>query len=258
MSRPVFAAQGAERSTAEVTLFMGDYGYTPFGIHLDDPFTSVVHCHFGPAVKTMTLFNIEEFHRLNGKSKNCFEPSLLIPFGKTYAIRPGDIFLLPPHYYHVGHTDGFSIGIAVAISKYPEASTTQRLLQHAIADSDLSGGIAQVIERAEKDGLSFASWLRAAHRKHLAQAESRGRLRYSPRLGYRQNAISKDALWLPDPDFPITCSEHAGHLSLFARGHQIRMKKSPVIYKLLEKCRQSPASINDLHRIFEKNVFIRD
>ncbi|WP_213989201.1 hypothetical protein [Sodalis sp. dw_96] len=254
ISKPILEAQGATRSTVEATLFMGNYGYTPFGIHIDDPFTSVIHCHCGPAVKTMTLFSIEEFHKINGPRKNCFDPSSLIPLGQTFSIKQGDIFLLPSHYYHVGHTDGFSIGIAIAISKYPGPSTAQQILQHAIVENDFFGSIDQLIDRAENLDLSLATWLRTASMKQDAKATSQARLRYSPRGFHDQNMISKDALWLPNPDFPMTFLGQVRHNIIFVRGHQIHLKKSSLTDDLVEKIPDRPFSIKDLYKIMKKRI----
>lgn len=247
---PIIEAVGADRSTLEVTLFIGNYGYTPFGIHIDDPYTSVVHFHVGPATKEMTLFGKEEFHQRNGERKNCFEPEKLVPHGRTFAIRPGDLFLLPPHYYHIGNTPGFSIGVAVAFSKYPAATVAKQILNRAAAataESPLS--IDELLAR-EASGETFASWLGRARDEFHAQARSRGNLRYSYCRQDRA-ALALDAELASDPDFPIARVETGNDLVLYVRGHRVRLAQTPLTARLadaIDAIGEAPGSIHDLHR----------
>ncbi|MEB0137684.1 MULTISPECIES: hypothetical protein [unclassified Undibacterium] len=244
---PVVEMQGVARSTIEVTLFIGNYGYTPFGIHIDDPYTSVVHFHAGPTTKEMTLFGIEEFHRLNGIRKNCFEPQKLIPHGRTFTIEPGDVFLLPPHYYHIGRTEGFSIGVACAISKYPDASIAKQVMQRAIDEERMRGPLDQVIVRTQTDGESLAAWLRRASNEYTAQTSSRRHLRYSF-LRCTEPCMSPQHLWERDPDFPLSQLEEDDDLLLFVRGHRVRLARNEMTRRLVAALPYTAFSIVQLHR----------
>ena len=244
---PVIEAQGEERSTVEVTLFIGNYGYTPFGIHIDDPYTAVVHFHAGPTTKAMTLFGKEEFHRLNGAPKNCFEPRKLIPAGRTFAIEAGDVFLLPPHYYHIGSTEGFSVGVAFAVSKYPKTSINKQVLQHAIDAERMAGTLEQLIGQARESGESLADWLQRARNERAAQARSRRHLRYSF-LRSNDITVTPQQLWTRDPDFPLTAIEEGDDLLLFARGNRVRLARGALTRRLVEAVPRGPFSIEQLQR----------
>jgi hypothetical protein len=252
---PVVEALGAARSTIEVTLFIGNYGYTPFGIHIDDPYTSVVHFHAGPTTKEMTLLGIEEFHRLNGVQKNCFQPAKLIPHGRTFPIAAGDVFLLPPHYYHIGSTEGFSVGVAFALSKYPETSMTRQVLQRAIGEKDMAGPIDALIGRAQDGGVSLADWLSRVRAEHASQARSRGHLRYSflpP--GGAEPEVAAAQLWQRDPDFPLVQLETGDDLLLFARGNRIRLARNDTTRRLVAALPHGAFSIEQYHRDLQGQV----
>jgi hypothetical protein len=252
---PIIEAVGPRRSTLEVTLFIGNYGWTPFGIHIDDPYTSVVHFHVGPATKEMTLFGKDEFHRLNGERKNCFHPAELVPHGRTFAIRPGDLFLLPQHYYHIGNTPSFSIGAAIAISKYPEATVTKQILNRAAAADSLALPIDELVARAERSGESFASWLGRMTDEFHCQARSRGNLRYSY-CRHDRSSLARDAALAPDPDFPIVRAETDHDLLLFARGNRIRLAHTALTTRLVDSIADAPVSVNELHRRLHGDVSI--
>ncbi len=252
---PVVEAQGEARSTVEVTLFIGNYGYTPFGIHIDDPYTSVVHFHAGPTTKEMTLFGIEEFHRLNGPRKNCFQPESLIPQGRTFAIAPGDVFLLPPHYYHIGSTEGFSIGVAFAVSKYPQAQMTKQILQRAIGEERMAGALSEVVERAGSSRESLADWLRRAGEEHMMQARSRRQLRYSF-LRSLVTEVRPHDKWVRDNDFPLVQMEAGDDLLLFVRGNRVRLARTELTRQLLAALPHEAFSIEQLHALMQGRISI--
>nr|WP_239002332.1 cupin domain-containing protein [Photorhabdus khanii] len=201
----------------------------------------------------MTLFSREEFHRLNGERKNCFQPERLVPHGKTFVIEAGDVFLLPPHWYHIGNTEGFSIGIAFAISKYSAAKVTANTLQHAITEERLRGSIDEVVERAEKGAYSQARWLRRIYAENMARASSRRHLRYSY-VRFQDDMITPDTRWIRDPDFPITTIEVDEDLLVFVRGNHIRLVRNEVSIRLLKTIPEIPFSAHDLHAELEGRV----
>ncbi|MGN6233355.1 MAG: hypothetical protein ACTHNZ_19590 [Trinickia sp.] len=243
---PIIDVLGAERSMIEVTLFIGNYGYTPFGVHIDDPYTSVVHFHLGLAAKTMTMFSKNDFHRLNGPRTNCFDPERLIPYGKSYSVELGDVFLLPPHWYHIGRTDDFSIGVAFAISKYPGDKMTAHLLQHAINDRRLRGTFEQVLTRTGAIGWTVPDWLRRVRQEHEVRTASRRWLRYSY-ARHRATVIKPETLLSRDPDFPLTTLTVDNDLLVFARGNHVRLERGAVSAALLDAIPQSPFTARDLH-----------
>ncbi|WP_172806957.1 hypothetical protein, partial [Endozoicomonas arenosclerae] len=176
---PVVEEMGYDASTIECTLFIGNYGYTPFGIHVDDPFTQVVHFHLGPSEKEMTLFEPDFFHRINGPTKNCFEPEKIISKGETFNISPGDIFLLPPHYYHIGNTPNFSVGIAIAISKYPKKNIAKHILDYSFNEEIEGSSIEEIISNKKNIESSISKFIEDNHKKYVVMQKSRGGLRYS-------------------------------------------------------------------------------
>lgn len=170
-----------ESTFFEITMFAGNYGYTPFGIHMDDPYTTVVHFHLGPSSKQMTLLTPDTFHKYNGPNKTSFSPDDLVNYGMTYNIYPGNVFILPPHYYHVGYTSEFSIGIAVAVTKYPKEKVYKQALDNYLSFHDLSNldkdvsslNVDVLIEKSHKlyqEGLKSKCNLRYAYDGKLDQS----------------------------------------------------------------------------------------
>ena len=163
-----------------------------------------------------------------------------------HVVEPGDVFLLPPHWYHVGKTDDFSIGVAFAISKYADDRLTQQILHHAITQPRLRGNFDQVVARADAIGGSIVDWLHRVRAEHHARAASRGWLRYSYATRYESGEI-KEAVLSRDPDFPLTTLTAGDSVLVFARGNHIRLKRGVASAALLDAVPHSPFRTRDLH-----------
>ncbi|MCG7498030.1 hypothetical protein MHO82_14260 [Vibrio sp. Of7-15] len=225
---PIVEKMGYDCASLEVTLFIGNYGYTPFGIHVDDPYTQVVHFHMGPSAKSMTLFEPEHFHQLNGPSQNCYNPDDIIEHGETFEIKPGDIFLLPAHYYHVGNTKEFSIGVAVSISKNPKNLVTQNLLRDAIYDKRFAGDFETVKSNLEQSQITLADWLTERHEDHYLKNKSQRALRYA----YTEPDIpdfDSETRFIMDPDFKMEIIEAEDKIRLFCRGNKLKLTSNELV-----------------------------
>lgn len=97
------------------TLFVGNYGYTPFGVHNDGEALSVIHFHQGPGTKKMTLWNENTFVEKTGSRLHYCYPEKILADGTTYEIEAHDTFFLPEGSFHIGNTEDFSIALAVVI-----------------------------------------------------------------------------------------------------------------------------------------------
>lgn len=240
---PVVKVLGRAQTTLEATLFVGDYGYTPFGVHVDDPYTYVVHFHVGPGSKEMTVIGRGEFEKYSRGRESSFEPEKMIPHGVTYLIEPGDIFLLPPHLYHVGCSSDYSLGLAVAVSKYPQGIMIRRNLQAASSELDLLGLVQDKSMISAQ--LSVAAWLHAINAKQSARLYSRGNLRYQP-SGSQAIENVENISWAPDPVYPIYAIPDGKTLFVYARGHEIRMINDDKVRALVEELSKRSHTISSL------------
>ncbi|MFL1897063.1 hypothetical protein ACJRPK_15270 [Aquimarina sp. 2-A2] len=97
------------------SIFLGNYGFTPIGIHNDHKGSFVLHFHLGPGKKTMYMWEQENYRRNFQERENQTDNiEDLIPFADySYEFGEGDVFFMPWHYYHIGKSDEFSIGITL-------------------------------------------------------------------------------------------------------------------------------------------------
>lgn len=114
---PYFQTLSPGSFSTDISPYVGRYGYTPFGAHLDIDGISVLHLHLGPGTKEMTIWPEHDFKQITGsQALNCYDFEPYLKHGQTYTIEPGDIFHLPAStYYHIARADAFSVGITIGL-----------------------------------------------------------------------------------------------------------------------------------------------
>jgi hypothetical protein len=231
---PLTHLWGIPNTSIETTLFIGNYGYTPFGIHIDDPYTTVFHFHIGPCRKRMTLFEKELFHKLNGPEERCYSPDDIIDEGQSFDIDSGDVFMLPPHYYHVGFTKEFSVGIAVAVSRLPDDAISSRLVNRAINLPEFKMMATEVLNSKKNNLLandSVADWLCKNMIEYTSSEQSNKSLRYSRQR--KESTLNSDSEIQLDSDFPLkVIVSDMDRLILFVRGNRISLKSHPALQSI--------------------------
>jgi hypothetical protein len=246
----LFAAWGTPECSLELTLFAGNYGFTPFGIHLDDPFTNTVHLHLGPGAKRMVLFSPDIFHALNGPEKRSYDYDRLLPHGDSTVIQAGDAYLLPAHYYHVGVADEYSVGLAACIGRFPQAELQKRAFRVAEkAKANAAASPATQKTEALSKPLPGSS-PEEAERNYTAAEISKGGLKFRSR--FRRSSLDEHSAVQLDPAWPIVRGHHADDAAVFARGHQIRVPDAPAD-RLLEML-VSKIAVEALQRRFAETI----
>lgn len=160
----------------DISPYIGRYGYTPFGAHIDVPGISVLHLHLGPNKKEMTIWEAEEFRKLNGCEDNiCHDFESYLSKGKTYSIEPGDIFHLPAGtHYHIGKADEFSVGLTIGLKK----ETSKSILQKAIKEHQKNGNDSDnpdIVETYRLKKESNAGFMKTPILKKASASDLNGR-----------------------------------------------------------------------------------
>jgi hypothetical protein len=127
--KPLLDIVGIPMVGLSVHTFVGNYGYTPIGIHKDNPGENVIHFHLGPGSKVMYNWSDEVYEEIDGKRKSTDKKyDELIPFADSYAFEKGDIYFMPWNKYHLGKTDGLSIGVTLWFNNPPKSKLFDKIL----------------------------------------------------------------------------------------------------------------------------------
>lgn len=111
--QPLIDTIGLPASGLEITIFIGDYGWTPLGIHQDHRGENVIHFHLGPGKKKMYVWDENEYTELTGRRANNLDIEPLLKYSKEFQFGAGDIFYMPWNKFHVGYSDELSVGVTL-------------------------------------------------------------------------------------------------------------------------------------------------
>lgn len=111
IAEPLLEIIGIPATGVDVTVFIGNYGWTPLGIHQDHKGENVLHFHLGPGEKTMYIWDQEKYKDLTGTKHNNFDIDPLLEHAEKYDFGAGDLFYMPWNKFHIGKSDDLSVGV---------------------------------------------------------------------------------------------------------------------------------------------------
>ncbi len=97
----------------ELTTFIGNYGWTPLGIHTDNRGENVLHYHLGPGDKTMYVWDEDVYKEVAKGVSNNKDIEPLLEHAKEFKFGTGDLYYMPWNKHHVGYSGDFSIGVTL-------------------------------------------------------------------------------------------------------------------------------------------------
>ncbi|WP_338844709.1 hypothetical protein V8J88_13775 [Massilia sp. W12] len=117
MLRSLFQAMnGVPHAGCDFYAFIGNYGFTPFGVH-DDLDHSLLW-HLGPGVKHAYLWPRAEYTRLTGGVMASTSYQDLLPHAIKVCLHPGDLLFIPMGDFHILDTPAFSVMMGLTL--FPE------------------------------------------------------------------------------------------------------------------------------------------
>ncbi|MFY7847096.1 hypothetical protein [Chryseobacterium gambrini] len=126
--QPLLDKVGIPLTGLEMTLFVGNYGWTPLGIHIDIKGENIMHFHLGPGPKIMYNWEEDTYKELTGKKENNTDIEPLLPYSDAYPFEMGDFYFMPWNKYHIGFSDELSIGFIVGFNNPTRKGFTSAIL----------------------------------------------------------------------------------------------------------------------------------
>ncbi|MCT3944618.1 hypothetical protein HZQ28_07850 [Elizabethkingia anophelis] len=137
---PLIEEIGIPLTGLSVHTFIGNYGYTPLGIHKDNRGENVIHFHLGPGGKEMYNWADDVYEEIEGKKKNedkQFDD--LIVHAEKFPFEAGDIYFMPWDKYHLGKSHGLSIGVTVWFNNPPKVKLFDSIISSLSKQYMLTG-----------------------------------------------------------------------------------------------------------------------
>lgn len=248
---PLRQKYGLIRDLVEIVIFIGNYGYTPFGIHYDGDCLSNIHLHLGPGQKSMYLWEPEIYKKLTGSYEFCHNPESVINTGQEFIIPAKSVYYLPAGYYHVGCTKDFSVGIAISFarntnkdfmlsaiktrlendfSKIPEYMLDKELNE---ANSNLV--IQPLLEQMFQHEMSVNRFFQTAIDEQILSIKSNNGFKTSPIKKNIDVDLTSRLIKIPNFEISISSLEDDKRLLVYVRGNRIIIKKNQSIMQLIAR-----------------------
>jgi len=247
--QPLIDKMGMPLAGLRTDLFIGNYGWTPFGIHRDIKGEHITHFHLGPGRKTIYTWDDEIYkEKAAGKQGNKnVEP--MLEFGKKYEFGPGDLYYMPSEVWHVGYSDELSIALVfdylnptqnVFLSNVYNSLTLQYMSkdktvlepQHDLGSKENFNYVQEQIQLDEsKYNLTFEELMKQLYREYKYAIMSNCGWENLPLTLQDLSGYNIDDFELlrgktvitPAP-FKLIAEQEGDQLVVFARGYKIKIK----------------------------------
>jgi len=111
--KPLFDIIGIPPWGVELTTFIGNYGWTPLGIHRDKRGENVLHFHLGSGKKSMYVWDENVYEKVGKGVSNNKNIEPILKYAKKHEFGAGDLYYMPWNKYHIGYSGDFSIGVTL-------------------------------------------------------------------------------------------------------------------------------------------------
>lgn len=127
---PLTEKVGIPRLGVTFTIFIGNYGWTPLGIHTDGLGENVMHFHLGKGGKTMYTWDVETYEKLVEPANRFNNTKIeeILDNANVFDFEDGDIYFMPYGDYHVGKSDELSIGLTLWFNNHTESALARKVI----------------------------------------------------------------------------------------------------------------------------------
>lgn len=160
-----------QQFTFDITLFIGAYGTTPFGVHIDDASHRTILFNLGPGDKGIALWQDEDILKQFGMVHNVLDPASIEAAPKKYFFKSGEAFILPSKQYHIGLNSTLSTVVAIVIDILSAGKAAAREAQNI-------GSFFDAMPETKKRDVRNISFAELVHLNSLRNS-SNHYLRYS-------------------------------------------------------------------------------
>lgn len=258
---PLLLRTGLPLRGLDILLFMGNYGFTPFGVHKDNPGEEGFLFHIGPGIKTFYLWETERFLELSGGKEFYPRPEEILAEATRYELEPGDLMFFPSETYHVADTPDFSASMVLDFLR-PSPFAFKRLIAERMAAEMASAVGTDVADRhlplfSEVFGpddigeltasLAFETELNEAVEDYLLQLRSNAGFYNRSVINTDLRSVMPGSVLRGVSPFPILhrTGRGEGVTEVYARGHRRAFPTHPQLPALLKAWNDGTAMTMD-------------
>jgi hypothetical protein len=274
---PLLDKIGIPRLGITFTIFIGNYGWTPIGIHTDAKGENVLHFHLGNGSKTMYTWDKEIYESLTTPIEriNNVNVEPYIPYANEFPYDEGDLYFMPQGEYHIGKSDDLSMGLTLWFNNHVKSALSRRTIQVIIdqflqendeilaLDKNDITDISNFKESLdlfaipdEMDGLTFKELLVEAYKEFRYSLYSNGG--FWTRPFPKEQDYSFSLIDIIEIEKPYLIYFHESldkkNLHIYVRGSKIVLNNHKGIVKVVEEInRGTQISVEKLNNLLDKD-----
>ena len=111
--QPLLQKAGMPLGGLSFLFFMGNYGFTPFGIHKEAKGEEGFLFHMGPSNKTFYTWDIDEYNQIDHNTEVFHNVEEMLPMAEPYELSPQSVMFVPNDLYHIANTEEFSFSVVM-------------------------------------------------------------------------------------------------------------------------------------------------
>ncbi len=267
MMKPLCEAYGYRNFRYGITLIMGNYGFTPFGIHHDADVGRTLHILSGKGKKELKCWNREEMiQRTNLTDRTRYvNIQQHFPYATTHVVGENDLFMLPVQHYHVGYVEDFTMDIVITFRRinakvqlFEGMNQFYKTLSDQFDDTPPSYDPNVPIDHSQlevvKPNLSDPNWYEKGIRERAARLESNLGIEAQPVFNSLPEGINlkEQTIQVKDP-FYLVYEIEGDHLDLYVRSRDIKLFNDPALLSFIQQMNSGePMKVSDALHLFEK------
>ncbi len=243
--KPLLENAGMPLNGLSFLFFMGNYGFTPFGIHKEATGEEGILFHLGPGTKQFYTWDDPKYNNIEHNTEVFHNVLDMIPDAEEYELQPGDAMFIPHYVYHIANTSEFSSSFVLDYINPPKDSFENQLLAETAGDALVHHTTYQkpIQLNAPKDALthildfdSIQQKLQTSFNRKMQRLQSNGGIKRKSRSINTFIPQSENYVLKGKKIFPLYLEQQdANQVLIFARGHQITKRNHPNLPDLIAR-----------------------
>ncbi len=242
--QPLIEKAGIPLGGISFLFFMGNYGFTPFGIHKEAMGEEGFLFHMGPSNKTFYTWDIEELNAIEHNTEVFHNVDEMLPQSESYELKPKSVMFIPNYLYHIANTEEFSFSVVMDYIN-PSRNALELMIAKQITkeENDLSKSKSYVspIRPSEKldwnlilDRTTWEEKYAFSMKRHIARLQSNSGILLPAIKEYDNCIVTEEFSIKGKKEFSLVyyVDQNKQHY-VMARGNEIPVKENVHLIPML-------------------------
>ncbi|WP_343329694.1 RNA methylase [Polaribacter staleyi] len=241
---PLLKTAGLPLNGLSFLFFMGNYGFTPFGIHKESTGEDGILFHLGPENKQFYTWDDPKYNGIKHNTEVFHDVEEMLPKGKEYNLEPGDAMFIPHYVYHIANTSKFSLSFVLDYINPPKDRLENELIKETAEEAlefkdeyatPFQLNASQYNLKEIIDFQSIQKKIEIAFYRKIIGLKSNGGIQKKSNKIHVTIPQGENVSFKGKKIFPIYLVEQDSKtIIIFARGHRIKVRNHPFLTQLIE------------------------